>query len=769
MAGAWKGETWLPLLVYPAISGIILGAAFPPLPLGFLAYVGLIPLFLSAERLQGRAAFGAGFVQGLVFYGTTIYWISWITPPGAAAAIFYMSVFRGLSIWALSLVVRRFEAFGLWSAPFLWVGFEYFNSLGDMGFPWVVLGNSQTAYLPLIQYAELTGVYGVSFWIVLVNLTALALLRPRVPRSASAVALVLLFAAPAVQGYRTLAEVQDEGTISVGVVQPDISPVAKEYGGFWDNLEILKPLTVQAAQQGAQLVVWPETAAAFYVNHAAFRPYQAGVQALVDSLNVYLYAGAYRRVQDERTKTYNTSFLFAPGRGTLAYYDKTRLVPFGERAPFPELLPFLRDMQFTGGGYVGGNWDSGEVRTVFEGPGARFSGLICFDSAFPEMARGLVAGGAEFLVVITNDGWFGRTSGPFQHAEMAVFRAIENRRAVVRCANTGVSMFIDAYGRKSQTTGIFHPKVLNSRVAVRSDLTFYTQYGDVFSQVCTGLAILVLIVAGRQRGRETEEPTILPRSAAGSVPVGEAEEAPEEELPMPFLDHLEELRWRILKGLAAVAMGAIVCGVLSNDILKILTLPVRQMKAAPPLIFLKPMGMFMVKLEIALWGGVILALPVLLYQLWLFVAPGLFTRERRYVVFIIFSSTVCFLIGSAVAYWGVVPLALMFFVGLSTETYITPQFDIGFYISFVLRLLVAFGVVFEMPVATFFLAKVGVLTPERMRAGRRYAVVLGFVLAALLTPPDPISQLMMALPLIVLYEISIWVARVASPSVNDRF
>ncbi len=763
MVEVWKGRILLPLLVYPAISGIVLGAAFPPLPLGFLACVGLIPLFLSAERLQGRAAFGAGFVQGLVFYGATIYWISWISPPGTAAAIFYMSVFRGLSIWALSLVVRRFEAFGLWSAPFLWVGFEYFNSLGDLGFPWVVLGNSQTAYLPLIQYAELTGVYGVSFWVVLVNLTVLALLRPRVRRSASVVVLVLLFAAPAVQGYMAFARADEGETIPVGVVQPDIPPVAKEYGGFWDNFEILKSLTVQAVEGGARLVVWPETAAAFYVNKEAYRPYQEGVQTLVDSLNVYLYTGAYRRVEDARIRTYNSSFLFAPGRGTVGYYDKTKLVPFGERSPFPELLPFLRDMQFTGGGYVGGNWDSGEVRTVFEGPGARFSGLICFDSAFPGLVREFVAGGARFLVVITNDGWFGKTSGPFQHAEIAVFRAIENRRAVVRCANTGVSTFIDAYGRKSRTTGIFHPEVLNGRVAVRSGLTFYTRYGDVFSQICTGLAVLVVVMAVRRKGGEVEEQTILPRSVAGSVPMGaEADpELPEEERSMPFLDHLEELRWRILKGLAAVVVGAIICAVFSNDILRALTWPVQQMEAGPTLIYLKPMGMFMVKLEIALWGGAVLALPVLLYQVWLFVAPGLFASERKYVAFIVFSSTVCFVVGSALAYWGVIPLALKFLLGLGAETGVEPQYDIGFYTDFVLKLLVAFGVVFELPVATFFLARVGVVTPERMRTGRRYAVVVGFVLAALLTPPDPVSQLMMALPLIVLYEISIWVAKVA--------
>jgi sec-independent protein translocase protein TatC len=233
-------------------------------------------------------------------------------------------------------------------------------------------------------------------------------------------------------------------------------------------------------------------------------------------------------------------------------------------------------------------------------------------------------------------------------------------------------------------------------------------------------------------------------------------------IAMPFLDHLEELRWRILKGLAAIGVGAIVCGLFSSEILNALTWPVRRMEAPPQLIFLKPMGMFLVKLSIALVGGGVLALPVLLYQLWLFVAPGLYVTERRYVTFIIFSSTVCFVVGGAVAYWGVVPLALKFLVGMQSGTDVLPQFDIGMYISFVLRLLVAFGVVFELPVATFFLAKVGVVTQARMRAGRRYAILMVFVLGALLTPPDPITQMMMALPLVLLYEVSIWVAKVAA-------
>ncbi|MCE2439150.1 MAG: apolipoprotein N-acyltransferase [Candidatus Latescibacteria bacterium] len=771
MTEARQGTDWKWMVLFPAVSGLVLGAAFPPLPLGFLSYVALIPLLVSAQRLRGRAAFGAGFAHGIFFYGATLYWIGWITPPGMAGAAIYMSLFRGLFLWTFARVVRRYGIAGMWSAPFLWVGFEYFNALGDMGFPWVVLGNSQTAYLWLIQYAEVTGVYGVSFWIVLVNLSVLMLWRNRARRRVWAVALAALFTGPAANGYLALKNDPDEHAVPVGVVQPDMPPVAKEYRGFDYNFGKLKPMTAEAAGLGARLVVWPETAVG-YLEGELYRHHRERVQAMVDSLGIYVFTGAYRLEVGDPVKVFNSSFLFAPGEGISGYYDKTRLVPFGERAPFPEILPFLRKIRFTGGGFVGGNWDSGETRTVFNGPDARFSALICYDSVFPGFVRSFVDLGAEFLVIITNDGWFGKSSGPFQHAEAAVFRAIENRRAVVRCANTGVSTFIDAYGRKSGTTGIFHPAVLTQGVAPRTAKTFYTRYGDLFAQLCLILGAVLVFLAFRRHTVDTDHSILPPDSATSADRAPEPSSAAEDKA-MPFLDHLEELRWRLLKGLAALTVGAIICGVSSDAILGWLVLPVREATPVlkllgvspvePPvkLIYLKPMGMFLVKLQIALVGGAILALPVLLYQLWVFVAPGLLTTERRYVTFIVFSSSICFVLGGAIAYLSVVPLSFRFLILIGEGTGVDPQFDIGFYIGFVLRLLVAFGVVFELPVAAFFLSRIGLLTAQRMRRGRRYAVVIGFILAALLTPPDPISQLMMALPLVLLYEFSIWVARVA--------
>ncbi len=269
---------------------------------------------------------------------------------------------------------------------------------------------------------------------------------------------------------------------------------------------------------------------------------------------------------------------------------------------------------------------------------------------------------------------------------------------------------------------------------------------------------------------------------------------------MAFLDHLEELRWRILKALAAVFVGAIFCFVFSDPIVKILTRPyeeavfsleaqrssnavqavenlvrkwfdlpnaelepVQELTELPParrLQALKPMTYFYISLQIAFIGGLILALPAVFYQVWRFIAPGLLSREKRLMIPIISLSVFCFSIGALIAYWIVLPLGLRFFLALEPPD-MTSQWAVDEYIGFVLRLIMGFGIVFEMPVMTLFLAKIGLLTADRMRSIRRYAVVGIFLLGAIFTPPDPISQILMVLPLLVLYEISIWICKVS--------
>jgi len=276
---------------------------------------------------------------------------------------------------------------------------------------------------------------------------------------------------------------------------------------------------------------------------------------------------------------------------------------------------------------------------------------------------------------------------------------------------------------------------------------------------------------------------------------------PSESSDMAFLDHLEELRWRILRSLIAILLGAIVCFALSDGVMKLLIKPyeeavlslenqrspgvvsaiqslvsgwlglpqeeqstaadVSEIPPARRLQALRPMTYFFINLQIAFMSGFVLALPYMLLQIWQFVAPGLLRTEKRLALPILSLSVLCFAIGALIAYLLVLPMGLRFFLALEPPD-MTSQWSADEYISFVLRLIFGFGIVFEMPVMALFLSKVGVLTAETMRRIRRYAIVVIFILAAIITPPDPVSQLMMALPLLLLYELSIWICKVTA-------
>lgn len=302
---------------------------------------------------------------------------------------------------------------------------------------------------------------------------------------------------------------------------------------------------------------------------------------------------------------------------------------------------------------------------------------------------------------------------------------------------------------------------------------------------------------------ESRFPDIPPSAELTAKKAAElAEQTPAEPGQMAFLDHLEELRWRILRALGAILVGAIFCFAFSDYVMQLLTKPYEQAvlslenqrspgaveamqhlldqwlgkEAAaesttpevieiPParrLQSLRPMTYFFISLQVSFMGGLVLALPIVFLQVWQFVAPGLLQSEKRLALPIIALSVLCFSIGALIAYSLVLPMGLRFFLALEPPD-MTSQWAADEYIGFVLRLLFGFGMVFEMPVLALFLAKIGVLTADTMRRIRRYAIVVIFVLAAIVTPPDPVSQLMMALPLLLLYELSIWICRVAAP------
>ncbi|MFO7890280.1 MAG: twin-arginine translocase subunit TatC [bacterium] len=226
---------------------------------------------------------------------------------------------------------------------------------------------------------------------------------------------------------------------------------------------------------------------------------------------------------------------------------------------------------------------------------------------------------------------------------------------------------------------------------------------------------------------------------------------------MPFLDHLEELRRRLIKCIGSVILFTFVAFPFINLVLNLLTYPNDKLEKPAEMIFLKPTGMLIVRLQIAITLGVIVSIPVLFYQFWSFIAPGLLEKEKKYFLPGLFFTTLCFLGGIAFSYFILIPIVLPFLFSMGTET-INPKININDYLGFVLRIIILSGIIFELPVLSFFISRIGILTPSFLKKYRKYSIIVVLIISALITPPDPISQLLMAGPLVILYEISILVS-----------
>lgn len=242
-----------------------------------------------------------------------------------------------------------------------------------------------------------------------------------------------------------------------------------------------------------------------------------------------------------------------------------------------------------------------------------------------------------------------------------------------------------------------------------------------------------------------------------------------EEPEMSFLEHLEELRWRIIKSAIGVLAGGIIVGIFINWIMdNILLLPATSTNPPLQLQNIKPFGQFSLYMEVIIFGGALLSLPNLLYQFWKFIEPALKTNERKYISSIVFFSSICFLFGVVFAYYVLLPTALSFFATFGSAI-INNNIAVDEYFSFIISTMLAAGVVFELPMVSFFLSKIGILKPEFMRKYRKHAIIMILLLAAILTPsPDITSQLLLAFPLFILYEISIVICKMSQKKVKMK-
>ncbi len=477
--------------------------------------MALIPLMSALDAEGFKPAFRLSYLCGVLFFAGTLHWVVHVTALGSALLVLYLALYFS----AFGLGYRFFSGqkflVRLSVLPSLWTALEFIRAHFLTGFEWASLGHSQYKNLAVIQIADLTGVYGVSFLMVMVNvclkeILSAGLLRRRLCREISLGVIIVVFACFSVLAYgisrlrsfektATSASEASGGNqgVTIAVVQANTPQEMKWHEPAWPVImkQYLR-LTEAAAGSKPDLIIWPETSypGILWEDEELF----GQLRDFVRRLGVPLLLGS---VVKEGDNYYNSAILLS-GRGEIVQqYQKIHLVPFGEYIPLRRFLPFLSQIvpiaDFTSGReYTVFPMDPGKTITKRIG---FFSVLICFEDAVAELSRSFVRHGAQWLVNITNDAWFEDTKAPFLHLQSAVFRTVENRRGLVRSANTGVSCFIDAFGRIVQAVQNDRHKMTYVRGYAVADVrfsreeTFYTKFGDVFTFGCLG-CILAMIV-----------------------------------------------------------------------------------------------------------------------------------------------------------------------------------------------------------------------------------------------------------------------------------
>ncbi len=501
-------------------SGLFLALAFPKFDVSLLAWVAFVPLFYALEGEPLNRVLGWAFLQGLACYAGSLYWVV-ITLTDFAGVHFIIAVMPMLllagvvaisstaAIWAGEFSARRLRIPMVVTMPIAWAALEWLRSWFPIGFPWNLLGESQYRNLELIQFAEFTGTYGISALIVFFNAAIFTVLFRRGSRRLQtwslSVLTALMVAAIAFGNLRLsqLKSVKPDGTLRVAMVQGNIAQSIKWNPAFLaDSFKVYVDQTQQAAHHGVDLVAWPEAAAAFFFQPddrypAAFADdaaYRDSLLKLARETGVTILFGAPALgVEDNRVGFYNRAYLVSGQGEVSAWYDKIQLVPFGEYVPARSVFGFFVNRVIQGMG----DMFPGKRQTLFEVKGARLGVLICYESIFPDLTRRAVKEGADVLVNITNDAWYGTSSAPYQLLAMATLRAAETKVPMIRVANTGISAVILPGGAITATTPLFARGTEIEDVAWRPERTLYTVIGDVFAELCFALTAIGLVWAWR--------------------------------------------------------------------------------------------------------------------------------------------------------------------------------------------------------------------------------------------------------------------------------
>ncbi|MCA9400274.1 MAG: apolipoprotein N-acyltransferase [Candidatus Omnitrophica bacterium] len=499
------------------LSAFLLILSFPKFELSFFIWFALVPLFFVIDGVRLGAGpvtdgtcpqsvrsrgFGYAYLCGFVFFLGTLYWIGFVTTFGMLMLVAYLSLYFALFGLGCSFARKMSSFQKLIFLPSLWTVLEYTRAHLLSGFSWASLSLSQYQNTTLIQMADVTGMFGVSFLIVFTNVSIwLITIRDR-PLKRGLSLIFVFFCVMAYGRFHPFNRLPPE-RVKVAVIQGNIAQEEKWDPMLWPhNIEQHFRLTREAALENPDVIIWPETSLPGYFE--ADDPHKIALQKLVDDIQIPVLVGS---ILFDEGRYYNAAVLVSPQAAGEQIYRKRHLVPFGEYVPFRKYFPYLADM------IPIEDFNAGQTFDILTLPRKdhtilKLSVMICFEDAVLYMPERFVSNGANVLVNITNDAWFHDTKAPFLHLQSSVFRAVEHRRSIVRAANTGVSCFINPHGtitgcvqnEAGKKTYVSGYRV--AEVALIDRKSFYSVFKDVFVYMCFVMVLWVYLYHFRNKNNK---------------------------------------------------------------------------------------------------------------------------------------------------------------------------------------------------------------------------------------------------------------------------
>jgi apolipoprotein N-acyltransferase len=523
------------------LSAVLLWIAWPPIPYtGPILLIAFVPLLLSIENIllssvkkKGQKVFLLAGLTALLWNTASIYWvfnaISAVMP--SYIAIFISLIPFGLAALLIAIVFRFYYQLrkkystiaSLIGLVCFWIAYEYVHQSWDLAFPWMTLGNGFASTHQLVQWYEYTGVYGGTLWIWLCNIVLFLLFRKqfiykdRLIERRQILGLTALLLIPSgISIFQYFSYKEKENPSNVVVVQPNIDPYAKWSMPITQQVENLIQLSRSKAQTNTEFFIWPESAIPERppgVNEEEIRSnnsylqirdflkdYRNGnVLSGIESMVLYdsLESPSARKFIDvsKYYDVFNAAVLI-DNSSRVQFYHKSKLVPGVEQLPFAS-LSFLKPLFAAFGGSTGSYGKQDQPSVFYAQSGIGAAPVICYESIWGDYVAKYVKEGAQFIAIVTNDGWWGNTSGKSQHLDYAKLRAIETRRWIARSANTGISAFINQRGDIVQQSEWWEPAALKADINLNDTITFYTSTGDYLAYGgCLGALIFCVFLLG---------------------------------------------------------------------------------------------------------------------------------------------------------------------------------------------------------------------------------------------------------------------------------